>query len=182
MDIEYVYSYSVREVFLAMLAGSGGYGYEIKRGLEREFASVLPEMNGGQVYSTLARLERDGLITGHDDEGDSRGKRVYELTEAGRSELDRWLATPTSGARLKDEFFVRFVVASSAGLARPEVLLAQQRREYLQSVRDLDARLAEGVDGLAGELLLEGALLHAQADLEWLDLIERRMDLVGATP
>jgi DNA-binding PadR family transcriptional regulator len=171
----------MREVFLAVLSRDGGYGYEIKRALEREFGSVLPAMNAGQVYSTLARLERDGLVVGRDDHDDRRGKRIYELTDSGRAELQRWLASPAPGARLKDEFFLRFVVATSAGLARPEALLAQQRREYLQSVRDLDARLAAGVDGLAGELLLEGALLHAQADLEWLEMIEQRMNLIGET-
>ena len=74
---------------------------------------------------------------------------------------------------------MKFAVATSAGLATPSALIDRQRREYLQSIRDLDGRLASGVDTLAGELLIEGAVLHLKADLEWLELIEQRMS-VGA--
>ena len=169
----------MRELFLALLADDRGHGYEIKQTLEQEFGSVLPALNSGQVYSTLARLDREGLVVGHDIEGDGRGKRVYELTERGRAALTEWLDTPVPGARLRDEFFMKFAVATSAGLATPSALIDRQRREYLQSIRDLDGRLASGVDTLAGELLIEGAVLHLKADLEWLELIEQRMS-VGA--
>jgi DNA-binding PadR family transcriptional regulator len=165
----------MREMFLALLAGERGHGYEIKQTLEQEFGSVLPALNPGQVYSTLARLDREGLVDGHEVEGDGRGKRVYELTERGRAALAEWLDTPVDGVRLRDEFFMKFVVATSARLASPSTLIAGQRREHLQSLRDLDARLASGVDKLAGELMIEGAVLHLKADLEWLELIEQRM-------
>ena len=100
---------------------------------------------------------------------------MYELTEAGRAALARWIETPVPGTRLKDEFFMKFVVVASAGLAEPKALIEGQRREYLQSLRDLDALLAANGKGAAAELLVEGAVLHAKADLEWLDLIEQRL-------
>ena len=165
----------MRELFLALLAGERGYGYELKQTLEQEFGELLPALNAGQIYSTLARLERDGLVVGQSVEGDSRRKRVYELTEAGRAALARWIETPVPGTRLKDEFFMKFVVVASARLAEPTTLIAAQRREYLQSLRDLDALLAANGKGVAAELLVEGAVLHAKADLEWLDLIEQRL-------
>jgi DNA-binding PadR family transcriptional regulator len=165
----------MRELFLALLAGAGGHGYELKQTLEHEFGQLLPALNAGQIYSTLARLERDGLITGEGVAGDSRRKRVYELTERGRAELAAWIETPVSGTRLKDEFFMKFVVVASVGLAQPQALIEGQRREYLQSLRDLDAHLAANGKGLAAELLVEGAVLHLKADLEWLDLIEQRL-------
>jgi len=167
----------MRELFLALLADDRGHGYEIKQTLEHEFGSVMPALNSGQVYSTLSRLDREGLVVGHEVDGDGRGKRIYELTERGRAALAEWLDSPVPGVRLKDEFFMKFAVAASAGLTEPAVLIDRQRREYLQSLRDLDARLASGVDKVAGELLIEGAVLHLKADLEWLELIEERMSV-----
>ena len=167
----------MRELFLAMLSDDRAHGYELKQSLEHEFGDLLPALNAGQIYSTLARLERDGLVVGTAVPGDSRGKRVYELTDAGRAALAAWIELPVSGRRLKDEFFMKFAVAASAGLTEPAVLIDRQRREYLQSLRDLDARLASGVDKVAGELLIEGAVLHLKADLEWLELIEERMSV-----
>src|SRR5919197_5625619 len=164
----------MRELFLALLAGDRGHGYELKQALQQEFGELLPALNAGQIYSTLARLERDGLVVGEHVAGDSRRKRVYELTEAGRAVLARWIETPVPGTRLKDEFFMKLVVVA-ARLAEPKTLIEGQRREYLQSLRDLDALLAANGKGVSAELLVEGAVLHAKADLEWLDLIERRL-------
>lgn len=166
---------SMRPLFLALLADDSRYGYELKQSLEQEFDEMLPALNAGQIYSTLARLERDGLVVGRSVEGDNRRKRMYELTEAGQAELTSWLETPVPGARLKDEFFMKFVVVVSAGLAAPMRLIERQRREYLQSLRDLDAVLADGAKGPTAELMVEGAVLHLKADLEWLDLLEQRL-------
>jgi DNA-binding PadR family transcriptional regulator len=167
----------MRELFLALLAGERGHGYELKQTLEQEFGEVLPALNAGLIYSTLARLERDGLVVGQSVPGDSRRKRVYELTEAGRVALAGWIDTPVQGMRLKDEFLMKLVVVVSARLAEPKTLIERQRREYLQSLRDLDALLAANGKGVAAELLVEGAVLHTKADLEWLDLIEQRLTL-----
>jgi DNA-binding PadR family transcriptional regulator len=165
----------MRELFLALLAGERGHGYELGQTLQQEFGELLPALNAGQIYSTLARLERDGLVVGQSVAGDSRRKRVYELTDAGRAELARWIETPVPVLRLKDEFFMKFVVVASTRLAEPKTLIEGQRRECLQSLRDLDALLAANGKGVAAELLVEGAVLHARADLEWLDLIEQRL-------
>jgi DNA-binding PadR family transcriptional regulator len=165
----------MRELFLALLAGDSGHGYELKQALEQEFGTLLPALNAGQIYSTLARLERDRLVRGRSVAGDSRGKRVYELTDAGRAVLAAWIEKPVPGTRLKDEFFMKLVVVASAGLAEPKAVIDGQRREYLQSLRDLDAHLAADGESVAAELLVEGAVLHLRADLEWLDLIEQRL-------
>jgi DNA-binding PadR family transcriptional regulator len=167
----------MRSLFLALLADESRYGYEIKQALEQEFGESLPALNAGQIYSTLARLERDGLVVGQSVDGDNRRKRVYELTESGRAALADWIETPVPGTRLKDEFFMKLVILASAGLADPKVLIAGQRREYLQSLRDLDAMLATDGARPAAELLAEGAVLHLKADLEWLDLIEQRLPM-----
>jgi len=165
----------MKDVFLALLAGEGAYGYELRQELEKQFGDLLPTLNAGQIYTTLARMERDGLIVGHDVAGDRRGKRVYKLTDAGRAALADWIETPVPGTRLKDEFFMKFVIATGAGLATPRFLIEQQRREYLQSLRDLDEVLTSANGSAAVELLVEGAMLHLEADLKWLDLIEQRI-------
>ena len=167
----------MRELFLALLSGERTHGYELKQAYEQEFGDLLPALNAGQIYVTLGRLERDGLIVGQEVPGDSRGKRTYELTEAGRAALAAWIERPVSGRRLKDEFFMKFIVLASTRLAEPKRLLEGQRREYLQSLRDLNALLEANGNGPAAGLLIEGAILHLRADLEWLELIEQRLAL-----
>ena len=167
----------MKELFLALLGSERAHGYELKHSFEQAFDGLLPSVNAGQIYTTLGRLERDGLVVGHAVPGDGRGKRVYELTEAGREALAAWIEAPVSGRRLKDEFFMKLVVLSSARLAEPGHLLERQRYEYLQSLRDLNAQLEANGNGLAAELLVEGAILHLKADLEWLELIKQRLAL-----
>jgi DNA-binding PadR family transcriptional regulator len=89
-------------LFLALLSGERAPGYELKQSLEQGFGDLLPALNAGQIYVTLGRLERDGLVAGHAVPGDSRGKREYELTDAGREALAAWIEAPVSGRRLRD--------------------------------------------------------------------------------
>jgi len=165
----------MRELFLALLSGERAHGYELKQSLEQGFGDLLPAVNAGQIYVTLGRLERDGLVVGQDVPGDSRGKRVYELTDAGREALAAWIEAPVSSRPLRDEFFMKLMVLASAELADPNRLLEAQRREYLQSLRDLNGLLEANGKRPAAELLIEGAILHLKADLEWLELIEQRL-------
>ena len=167
----------MKELILALVGGERTHGYELKQSLEQEFGDLLPALNAGQIYVTLGRLERDGLVVGHAVPDDGRGKRVYELTDAGRQALTTWIEAPVSSTRLKDEFFMKFVVLASADLASPHELLEAQRAEYLQSLRDLNALLEANGKGPAAELLIEGAILHLKADIEWLELIEQRLAL-----
>ena len=167
----------MRELFLALLGGEGAHGYELKQSLEQEFGDLLPALNAGQIYVTLGRLERDGLVVGRAVPGNGRGKRVYELTEEGRKALAAWIEAPVSARGLKDEFFMKLVVLASTRQAEPRRLLEEQRREYLQSLRDLNALLDANGKGPTAELLVEGAILHLKADLEWLELIEQRLAL-----
>ena len=163
----------MRFPLLALLAGGPAHGYELKQAMEQQFGSVLPPLNAGQIYTTLSRLERDGLVD--DDPVAQNGrpnKRVYQLTEAGRTELRGWVADATPAARLKDDFFVKLVLARAAGIADPLELIDRQRAAYLQALRELDD-VATGDDVSA--LLVEGAALHLEADLKWLDLCEQRM-------
>ena len=162
---------------LAMLATSPAHGYELKRELEQHFGAALPPLNTGQIYTSLARLERDGLVDADRVAQDSRpNKRVYRLTAEGQAALDEWVTQPTPGTRLRDEFFMKLVLAGRAGIADPRVLIERQRGAYLQGLRDLD-RLSGAANGdWAEALLIEGAALHLEADLKWLALCEERLN------
>ena len=163
----------MRFPLLALLAGGPAHGYELKQAMEQQFGAVLPPLNAGQIYTTLSRLERDGLVT--DDAVAQNGrpnKRVYRLTDKGRLELSGWVADSTPQPRLKDDFFIKLVLARAAGIADPHELIDRQRTAYLQALRDLDDVATH--DETAA-LLVEGAALHLEADLKWLDLCERRM-------
>src|SRR5262245_37857755 len=109
----------MKHAFLALLASGPAHGYELKQELERRFGSTLAPLNDGQVYTTLQRLERDGLVAGEDVPADSRQKRVYTLTDNGRAALTTWALAPTSATRLRDEFFLKLVLAGSSGIGDP---------------------------------------------------------------
>src|ERR1044072_3252335 len=98
----------MRFPLLALLATGPAHGYELKAQLAQRFGAVLPPLNAGQIYTTLGRLQRDGLVD--DDAVAQNGrpnKRVYRLTDDGRRELDGWVADSTPQTLLKDDFFIK---------------------------------------------------------------------------
>jgi DNA-binding PadR family transcriptional regulator len=167
----------MRYAFLALLAKRPAHGYELKQALENAFGPGWPQINFGQIYTTLSRLERDGLVRSQDVPQEGRpDKRVYELTPQGRHSLQEWVEASTVGPRLKNEFFMKMVLARLSGIADHNALIERQRREYLQALRDLGGLIVDrSPDGdPAAALLVEGAILHLQADLKWLDACEER--------
>jgi DNA-binding PadR family transcriptional regulator len=162
---------SLKFGILGLLADQPLHGYEVKARFE-ELLGGIWEVNIGQIYTTLRRLERDGLVAAAGKRGD-RGKYAYGLTEGGLGALKKWLRDPEHEPQhLRDEIYVKLLLAGRLGNGNPESLLARQRRVYLQRLRDL-AELErrsreEGRQDLA--LLVQGAILHSEADLAWVDL------------
>jgi DNA-binding PadR family transcriptional regulator len=167
----------VKYPLLALLATGPAHGYELKQSFESRFGAVWPPVNIGQVYSTLQRLERDHLVHGYDVAQAARpDKHVFEITEVGLKALDEWLRTVSAAPRIRDEFFMKLVLAELAGLASPLELIERQRRAFLQELRDLnDLLLDENPKNVTTQLLIEGVGLHVQADLKWLDLCEEKL-------
>jgi DNA-binding PadR family transcriptional regulator len=168
----------VRSVLLALLAKESAHGYELKQALEQTFGSAYPSPNIGQIYVTLGRLEKDGLVRGEDVTQSSRpNKRVYELTPAGREAVAAWLdETSGDGPRMRSEFFVKLALAPLAGGADRAVLINRQRRHCLNLMRGLsEAGRAEERDSPIAALLVEGARLHLQADLDWLERCQEEL-------
>jgi DNA-binding PadR family transcriptional regulator len=114
------------------------------------------------------------------DDLDRRGKKTYALTEEGQAELRNWLEQPVEKLqRLRDEFFVKLVVRHLAGYGDALAMIAGQRQAYLQRLRALTGLVDDAEDDPFVSLLLEGAILHLQADLRWLELCDERLEHLG---
>ncbi|WP_067125143.1 PadR family transcriptional regulator [Microtetraspora malaysiensis] len=167
----------MRLPLLALLAKEPAHGYELKHALEKTFGDAYPSPNIGQIYVTLGRLEKDGFVRAVDVEQVNRpNKKVYYLTATGREKLDDWVDEPTEGPRVRDEFFMKLVLAPLTGIADRMTLVNRQRRHYLSLMRDLN-ELAERTDpeNRVALLLIEGAMLHLQADLDWLERCQEEL-------
>jgi DNA-binding PadR family transcriptional regulator len=162
----------VREVLLALLAKEPSHGYELKAAIESLFGELWPEVNVGQVYSTLGRLERLGLVRSATvAQGGRPDKKVYELTAAGRDDLRRWVDELVPAVRVRDTFFSKVALAWKTGLTDPMELIDRQRRAYLLRLRELQTA-AETATGLVARLAVDAAVRHVRADLEVLDACE----------
>ena len=161
---------SLKYGVLGLLTGEPLHGYEVKNRFEAMLGGTW-EVNIGQIYTTLQRLERDGLVRPVGDRGD-RGKQAYELSLEGRKALDEWLAQPDSGPQsLHEDIYVKLLLATRIANGDLRQLLGRQKRAYLQRLRDLN-RLEERArrDGRIDlARLVRGALLHTEADLKWID-------------
>ncbi|MEU9014891.1 PadR family transcriptional regulator [Streptomyces sp. NPDC048479] len=168
----------MRLPLLALLSRGPAHGYELKQDLEKLLGAAYPQPNVGQIYVTLGRLEKVGLIAGEDVEQSGRpNKRTYRLTDAGREAVLAWFDETTDEPRVRDEFFMKIALAPESGLADPVTLINKQRRQYLNTMRDLSKLAAsEDRNNRVSQLLIEGAMLHLQADLDWLERCQEELE------
>src|SRR4029453_941363 len=160
----------VQEVLLALLAKEASHGYQLRARLQLARGPLAEGRNAGQVYVTLNRLEKAGLVTskrvGQTDRPD---RKVYELTPAGRERVMEWLGARSWPKPAPAEFHLKLVAAAAAGLGDPVRLVDAQRHALLAGLAAAQrAALAEPNGSVAG-LLLEGVVLRLQADLRWLE-------------
>lgn len=162
---------------LAFLDEGPTHGFDLKRRYDALLGHER-ELKYGQVYSTLQRLERDGLASGVGVEhGGGADRKVYAITDAGVSELDDWLAAPEPAGGRPTGLFTRVVLALASG--RPaERVLEVHRRAYLDRMRVLTAARGAGdvVDRLAGDY----EIAHLEADLGWIELASARLTEIAA--
>jgi len=177
---------SLKHTLLALLSDETGHGYELKKRFEEALGPLWP-LREAQIYNNLRILERDGLVemrevvaqTGAPD------RKEYGLTPAGEAALAEWLGSPVvESQKLKDDFYLKLsVLARVLGDgARLADLLWQQRAFCLQRLRELERTLqdAERAGDSVTAALVEGAILHTEADLAWLDRCEERLLPEGA--
>jgi DNA-binding PadR family transcriptional regulator len=166
----------MRLPLLALLAKEPAHGYELKSRLEQMFGDAYPSPNIGQVYLTLQRLEKAGLVCSEDVAQAARpNKRVYELTPAGREAVVEWLESPSDGPRVRDDFFMKLALGPLTGDVDRLGLINRQRRYYLGQIRELSSLAADNNDSPISRLLIEGSLLHVQADLDWLERCQEEL-------
>ncbi len=167
---------------LALLSKEPAHGYELKHGLEQRLGGLYAELNIGQVYTTLARLERDGLVCSFAVAQAGRpDKKVFELTPAGRAAEAEWFGEAVGPPKLRDDFAAKLLLARTTGAADGLGLLDLQRRADLRRLRQL-GQLKAGASDVATRLVVEAALLHIEADLRWLDRCEEILTEGQADP
>ena len=165
---------SVRLGLLALLDEQPRHGYQLHAQFKERTGDTWP-LNIGQVYTTLARLERDGLVEAAGD--DDEGRQAYSLTDDGRAELDRWFATPVARAdRPRDELAIKLAVAFSVSAIDVRKVLQTQRAATLRDLQELTRQKRALADGdLAYALALDSLIFQAEAEVRWLDSCEERL-------
>jgi DNA-binding PadR family transcriptional regulator len=162
------------------------HGYELRAVFEavaggKENWDVKP----AQVYTTLTRLEKSGLVAEQSIEQDAGPeKRIYAITSEGHAALQEWFAEGTRPEHQRDEFFLKLMLALVSGVADPYRLIHTQRAflyRELHAVTNQRSRVDPGRE-LAQILLLDKAAMHLEADLRWLDMTEARLDEIKRQP
>src|ERR1700691_1183877 len=170
---------SVRHALLALLSEGPKYGLRLREEFEAGTGEVWP-LNIGQVYTTLQRLERDGLIESDDDhERDSPQKR-FRITAEGEHELAAWLRTPPDmSSPPRDELVIKVLVALRVpGTDVHEVI--QTHRRYLVELMQQWTRIKEADAGR--DLALDAELFRLDAVVRWLDAADGRIKRAAAEP
>ncbi|HTP07664.1 MAG TPA: PadR family transcriptional regulator [Anaerolineae bacterium] len=178
---------SVRYTLLGLLAHHPRHGYELHAAFEAVMGGEENwDVKPAQIYSTLARLQESGHIVEELDgtDGESADRRVYAITEKGQSDLADWFNTPVAREHQRDEVFAKLMLAIVTEVVKPRQVLQIQRSRLYQDLHALTAQRSK-VDpktDLAHILLLDSAVMHIEADLRWLDMVEARIDEIKRQP
>ncbi|GAA2783473.1 PadR family transcriptional regulator [Crossiella cryophila] len=165
---------SIGHTLLGLLEGGPRHGYDLKRAYDERFGQDRP-LHYGQVYSTLSRLLRNGLVQVEGvEQGEGPERKRYAITGAGITDVGAWLATPEKPEPyLQNTLYTKVVLALLSGRGAAD-LLDTQRAEHLRLMRELTQRKSAG--DLADQLICDHALFHLEADLRWLELTAARLD------
>lgn len=169
---------SVRQSLLAILDQGPCYGYQLRAEFDRRTGSTWP-LNVGQIYNTLDRLERDGLVEKGDV--DEHGHVYWQITDAGSAEVATWLASPVErSGGTRDELAIKLAVAATLpGVDVADVIQAQRGASVarLHSLRQAQPRAGDPSDPaeLARELVRDSMVFAAEAEVRWLEHTEQRL-------
>ncbi|MAY97937.1 PadR family transcriptional regulator [uncultured Nocardioides sp.] len=179
---------SVKHALLSLLEQEPMYGYQLRQEFEARTGGTWP-LNVGQVYTTLTRLERDGLVEpaahleGAEAAGDTQTQTQvrYRLTEAGRDEVATWFTTPVTRTQpARDELAIKLALAVTVPGVDVGTLIQRQRSASMQALQDY-TRLKRQAGGeqeradLAWGLVLDSLVFAAEAEIRWLDHCEARL-------
>jgi DNA-binding PadR family transcriptional regulator len=168
---------SVGQTFLGLLEGQPRHGYDLKRVYDERFSPLRP-LQYGQVYATLSRLLRQGLVEVAVEPGGGPERKRYAITVAGVTDVQTWLSQPERPEPYLQNVLYTKVVLALMTKRSAEEILDVQRREHLRMMRELTARKTVG--DLSDQLICDFALFHLEADLRWLELTAARLDELAA--
>jgi DNA-binding PadR family transcriptional regulator len=172
---------SIRYSLLAILDAGPRHGYALKSEFEAATGSVWP-LNVGQVYSTLNRLERDGLVLVAEEDD---GQKMYRISEAGRQELRQWFGTPVVREIVpRQELTIKLVFAMRAGPEQVRDVVQHQLVATIASLQEFTKlkATAERDGDLAWLMMLDAFIFQAEAEERWLELCEARLARAHSQP
>ncbi|MBO0654813.1 PadR family transcriptional regulator [Streptomyces triculaminicus] len=164
---------SIGHTLLGLLEAGPRHGYDLKRAFDERFGQDRP-LHYGQVYSTMSRLLKNGLVEVEGiEQGGGPDRKRYAITDAGVTDVEHWLAQPEKPEPyLQSTLYTKIVLALLTGRDAARLLDAQ-RAEHLRLMRALTERKRAG--DLADQLICDHALFHLEADLRWLELTAARL-------
>ena len=168
---------SAAYALLGLLESGPSHGYDLKRTYDHLFAASRP-LPFGQLYNTLARLERQERISPAGvAAGGGPERKLYVITPEGVADLEKWLTSPEAvQPHLQSVMFTKVVLALLSD--RPaEPYLDAQRASHINEMRALTERRRSS--GLSDSLMADFALFHLEADLRWIDVTVARLDALA---
>ena len=173
---------SVKHALLALLSEGPKYGLQLRQEFEARTGEIWP-LNVGQVYTTLQRLERDGLVES-DDDGNDGPQKGFRITSEGEQELADWLRTPPDlSSPPRDELVIKVLVARRLpGVDVHDVI--QVHRRYLVELMQQWTRLKEDEAefDLGFALVVDAELFRLDSVVRWLDSADGRLKRAAAEP
>jgi DNA-binding PadR family transcriptional regulator len=173
---------SIRHALLALLSEGPKYGLQLRQEFEARTGEVWP-LNVGQVYTTLQRLERDGLVAS-DDTVEESPQKGFHITSEGEDELARWLRTPPDlSSPPRDELVIKVLIAVRLpGVDVHEVV--QAHRRYLVQLMQEWTRLKEYAANrdLEFALVVDAELFRLDSVVRWLDSADGRIKRAALEP
>jgi DNA-binding PadR family transcriptional regulator len=170
---------SVRHALLALLSEGPKYGLQLREEFEANTGQVWP-LNVGQVYTTLQRLERDGLVSaiGDGESGGEQGpQKAYRITGAGSAELAQWLRVPPDlSTPPRDDLVMKVLIAVRVPDTDVAEIIQAHRRYLIQLMQEW-TRLKEDDNGndVAFSLVVDSELFRLDSVVRWLDAAEGRL-------
>ncbi|WP_203137828.1 PadR family transcriptional regulator [Microbacterium sp. JZ31] len=169
---------SVRQSLLAILDQAPCYGYQLRAEFERRTGGTWA-LNVGQIYNTLERLERDGLVTRV--AADEQGHVYWQIADAGRAQVRAWLSTAVDrGQAARDELAMKLALAATLPGVDVAAVIQAQRSATLARLQELQRTKQANPDpdtpeAIASSLVLDSMVFAAEAEVRWLDHSERRL-------
>jgi DNA-binding PadR family transcriptional regulator len=171
---------SVRFGLLTLLAQAPMHGYQLRQEFEASTGSTWP-LNIGQVYTTLGRLARDGLVE-VTDEGDE-SQRVYRIAPAGRQAVEEWFSTPVAASTPpRNELAIKLALAVTMPAIDVRAVIQTQRTATMKALQEYTRAREHAGDDLSWLLVADSLIFAAEAELRWLDHSETRLVRYGGRP